>query len=1330
TDIRGPIIRQTRLNIERLSRNRRPTGDAEDAFERLLDERQQAAVDDAIRSITAAGPDVKSRAVWTAVRTLTGRKKRVALNLAGDTPEERRNELRDFFFAGIVNAPASPLPASFALPLDTPLPAEEDFCTRPVTTEDVVLYARKTSGGKALGPDEVPVEALRLRCVASQVTGVMNRVLAGALALTELTVAHIVPIPKKAGTMRKEDHRGISLMSCTAKLFNRLLLDRLQSVLDPYLRYEQNGFRPQRGTVTQILALRRVIEEARIRQSTLIIVFVDFRKAFDSVLRAALPFVLRAYRVPQQLIDAVMALYCDTRAAVVTADGLSDLFDTSSGVLQGDTLAPFLFVLLLDWVLRTALPSANDGFLLRRRIGHRHGEKRLSVLGYADDLALLSSSVEGAQRQIDRLVEVASSVGLIVNTLKTEVLTVPADIPADLTCRFADGQTTRLARCQRAVHLPRRSGAPRGRTSGGAEDLPGRPFSEALPDRQRARLWQAVVETVLLYNAETWTLRATLERQLDSAHSGLLRAAFRADESVGTEALYDWAKLQRPSIILRRRRPQLAGHVIRAEGYCPQPVQDFLLLTLQGPFRRGQARTRRYVDCLLCDAGAPDTANGADFLLRVLVALKLWPTSTVIVAPRQIECKCGRRTSPEKKPSTTDKIIDISSRRQHFRWNWRYTGLQIGKKDDVNKKDSKQPRHDAMKRLFRLSNDRNGTEIRLQRHDAMKRLSRLSNDRNGTEIRPQRHDAMKRRVKLECAVKTIEDATENALRPIDLLSKTSCVSFSDSIRFIGNSAKQRVLTNPRDTIHGFTRFLGKNFDDPSVQAELPFTPYNLVKLENGSVGFKVNYLNEEATFSAEQVAAMLLTKLKTQPGHPPVVDCVLNVPTYWTDRERRALLDATHIAGLNCLKLINDLTAIGLNYGIYKKDLPAVDKPSKNVAFVDMGHNHLQVAVIAFNEGQMRVLATASDPSLGGRDFDRAIFSHFADDIKQRFKLDVRSNAKATMRLLEECSKVKKLMSANSTDIPLNIECLMQDRDVNGRINRETFNGLLDSAGLLVRVEQCLSRCLTLAKLQPKDIASVELVGGSTRVPAVKDLVTKVFGQSPMTTLNADEAVARGCALMCAILSPAFKVREFSISDWQPYSISLSYRDADGKDDSVEVFPEGYQFPMSRTLTFYRKAAFELAAHYTNPQAVPTPLIGKFSVGNVQPSPSGEAARIKVKVRLNSHGIFTVSQAKLAETVEKVVDEPEEKMETDAPAESAEVVAEAEAAPGGTAADSAGSPMEVGADQAERQQQQAAAPADPKKSAEKKTKKVTRYTDLPIDADCVKQLSKKLLTDF
>ena len=411
-------------------------------------------------------------------------------------------------------------------------------------------------------------------------------------------------------------------MSCAAKLFNRLLLTRLQPVLDPYLRPEQNGFRPNRGTVAQILALRRVIEEARTRQSNLIVVFVDFKKAFDSVARGALPLVLRAYKVPQQLVSAIMAMYQGTRAAVATPDGLSDTFGTSSGVLQGDTLAPFLFVLVLDWVLRTALPSAEDGFLLRRRVGRRQPERRLSVLGYADDLALLSSTVEGAQRQLDRLVDVAASVGLVVNTQKTVVLCVPDDIEAVIVCRGADGQVAELPRSQQFVYLG-------GLVPDVREDLRRRRGlawaafrsvkavlqSEALPDRQRAALFQAVVETVLLYNAETWTLTDALEKQIDAAHAGLLRAVFKIGcEHVTNAALYDRARLSRPSVLLRLRRLQLAGHQIRAEAYCPQPVQEVLLLTLQAPYRRGQARTRRYPDCLLADAGAPDQAGGAAFV--------------------------------------------------------------------------------------------------------------------------------------------------------------------------------------------------------------------------------------------------------------------------------------------------------------------------------------------------------------------------------------------------------------------------------------------------------------------------------------------------------------------------------------------------------------------------------------------------------------------------------------------------------------------------------------------------------------------------------------------
>uniref|UniRef100_A0A1I8IH65 Nicotinate phosphoribosyltransferase n=1 Tax=Macrostomum lignano TaxID=282301 RepID=A0A1I8IH65_9PLAT len=298
------------------------------------------------------------------------------LNLAGDTPEERRNELRTFF-AGIVNAPASPLPASFAPPLDTPLPA---------------------GGG---------------------------------------------------GLLHKPSHHG---GRCAVRSENTR------------------------------------------RQGA--------RRAFDSVLRAALPFVRRAYRR-------------DTQAAVVIADGLSDLFDTSSGVLQGDTLALFLFVLLLDW---------------------------------------------------------------------TEVLTVPADISADLTCRGADGQTTKLARCQRFTYLG--GLVPHMTCLGGLSFDPSVLLSEALPDRLEGSAVAGGGRNRPAIQRRDVDADGHARAAADSAHSALLHAVFRADESVGTEgvgteALYDRAKLPRPSSILRRRRLQLAGHVIRAEGYCRQPVQDVLLLTLQ-----------------------------------------------------------------------------------------------------------------------------------------------------------------------------------------------------------------------------------------------------------------------------------------------------------------------------------------------------------------------------------------------------------------------------------------------------------------------------------------------------------------------------------------------------------------------------------------------------------------------------------------------------------------------------------------------------------------------------------------------------------------------------
>uniref|UniRef100_A0A1I8G0L1 VHS domain-containing protein n=1 Tax=Macrostomum lignano TaxID=282301 RepID=A0A1I8G0L1_9PLAT len=492
-----------------------------------------------------------------------------------DTADERRNELREFF-AAIVNAPPPPLPNILTLPPETPLPSETVLTLH--QSPWLKSLAQKTPGGKALGPDEVPIEALRIHCVASEVARVMNRVLSGEMAPTEWTMAHIIAIPKKPGTTRLDEHRGICLQSCAAKLFNRMLLSRLQPVLDPYLRPEQNGFRPHRGTVAQILALRRIIEEARTRQLDLIVVFIDFMKAFDSVARAALPHVLRAYHVPEQLISAIMALYCATRAAVMTPDGLR-------------------------------LPTAATR-------GSTSTEKRLSVLGYADDLALLSSTVEGAQRQLDKLRCSERRPG--VNTKKTVVLCVPGDIEAAIFCRGAGGQVTELPRCQQFVYLG-------GLVPDVREDLRRRRGlawaafrsvravlqSEALPDRQRAALFQAVVETVLLYNAETWTLTDSLEQQVNAAHAGLLRAAFKISDERGSLTRHSIAAPAWPVQVNCCDFGDSSGDW-QATSSAPSPTARSrcrrCCCANAAPYRRGQARTRRFVDCLLADAGAPDSA--------------------------------------------------------------------------------------------------------------------------------------------------------------------------------------------------------------------------------------------------------------------------------------------------------------------------------------------------------------------------------------------------------------------------------------------------------------------------------------------------------------------------------------------------------------------------------------------------------------------------------------------------------------------------------------------------------------------------------------------------
>lgn len=554
----------------------------------------------------------------------------------------------------------------------------------------------------------------------------------------------------------------------------------------------------------------------------------------------------------------------------------------------------------------------------------------------------------------------------------------------------------------------------------------------------------------------------------------------------------------------------------------------------------------------------------------------------------------------------------------------------------------------------------------------------------------------------------------------------ACVSLASKNRIIGNAAKSQIITNFKNTVHGFKKFHGRAFDDPFVQGEKPKLPYGLHKLASGNTGIKVRYLDEDKVFTIEQITGMLLTKLKETSESAlkkPVVDCVISVPSFFTDVERRSVMDASQIAGLNCLRLINDTTAVALAYGIYKQDLPTPEEKPRNVVFVDIGHSSYQVSVTSFNKGKLKVLATAFDSHLGGRNFDEVLVDYFCEDFKARYKLNVRENPRALLRLYQECEKLKKLMSANSSDLPLNIECFMNDIDVSGKMNRGHFEEMCTQ--YLMRIEAPLKVVIEQSKLSRDDIYAVEIVGGATRTPAIKERISKFFGKDVSTTLNADEAVARGCALQCAILSPAFKVREFSITDVVPYPITLRWKSP--TEDGVgecEVYSKNHAAPFSKVITFHKKEPFDLEAFYSCPQELPYPdvRIGRFSVQSVVPQPDGDCSKVKVKVRVNVHGIFSVSSASLIEKQNGDGEDAQMDMEPTVqnegrPEDQTKMQVDQDGQGDQQNEDAASSNKEV------------AQPQDPAAGGSKPKVKV-KSVDLPILANTTRQLDRNILNDF